>query len=647
MKKLLFIVLFFLAIGPVVATEVDSLFSLYKEARRGEKEGLAAQLQDALVRAGTIKEDDVVDFKGDLGYADMTLYNEMGLYAYHAHNYEEAIDLSRSALEITSPDSLNMLKMCYNVISVASFYLGRYEDAIGATQKHVEVLRQLGDMEEIASPYNVLAAIYNQIDELEQALEYNKKAVEIMREANSENTLLLAGFIGKEAETLINLNRFDEALELLDEALELDSVAGRTNYYGLNKIRKGHVFYRQKQYEKAIETYKNALEMLPENSNIISKCVVLNHIGSGYVELGNFNEAQQYLNQSLAIAEQYGVEMEKILVYEYLSRSYEDSDPSLALDYYKKYVTLNDSIRGAERQKQFDELAVRYQTQEKENEIALQKAEIERRRNISTLFLLAVILLAALCLLLITHIVNRKHRNRDRQNFREQKERLLAVLTHDLKAPVQGQKKVMGFICNRMDQLSLEDLKTYCTMVRDSNDLLDWQVRNLVQLIAVMREGAEPSNYAFHIRPTAQICLDEVKNSANMKHITLENNLDDETLVEGDPNIIKTVLRNLLSNAVKYTHEDGRVSISIADEGKRYRIAITDNGMGMNQERLDSLFKGELVSNRGTAGESGNGFGLYACSLLLGRLGLELAAQSTEGQGSTFTFTINKPKKGE
>ena len=647
MKKLLFIVLFLVAVGQLAATEVDSLFSLYQEARRGEKGGLAVQLQDALVQTGVINEADVVDFKGDLGYADMILYNKVSLYRYLMHDYEGAVDLSWQTIALTPADSLNSLKLSYNIISTASFYLGRYEDAINATQKHIEVLQSLGDTDDIASPYNVLAAIYNQLDELELALEYNKKAVEIVREAGNENTLLLAGFLGKEAETLINMKRFDEALVLIDEALELDSVAGRTNYYALNKIRQGHVLYKQKQYEKAIETYKNALEMLPENSNVVSKCVVLNHIGSGYVELGNFNEAQQYLNQSLTIAEQYGVEVEKIIAYEYLSRSYEDSDPALALDYYKKYVTLNDSIRGAERQKQLDELTVRYQTQEKENEIALQKAEIERRRNISTFFLLAVILLAALCLSLITLIVNRKRRNRDRQNFREQKERLLAVLTHDLKAPVQGQKKVMGFICNRMDQLSPEELKTYCTMVRDSNDLLDWQVRNLVQLIAVMREGAVPNNYAFQIGPTAQLCLDEVKNSANMKRITLENNLDDETLVEGDPNIIRTVLRNLLSNAVKYTHEDGKVSISIADEGKRYRIAVADNGMGMSQERLDSLFKGELVSNRGTAGESGNGFGLYACSLLLGRLGLELAAQSTEGQGSTFTFTINKPKKGE
>ena len=627
----------------VRAQEIDSLFTLYKEAGNSDKVILGPQLQNALLDAKVIKEKDLIDFSSDNAYCDRVLFYEMSLYDFYTHKFEDAVQLSNEALSITPVDSTDVLMHIYNVIGTSSFFLGHYEDAIEANQKQIEYLKLLGDEDGLAEPYNTLAAIYNQLEDYEQALVYNNKAVEIARAKNDANTMRLGGMLGKKAETLINLERFDEAFGVIQEAMVLDSIAERTNFFARDKARMGHVYYKKKRYAEAVAAYRTALELEPGTKNV-SRVVMLNHLGISEHYIGDDKEAQQHILTALSISEQGGFDYEKAVSYSYLSDVYAKTDPALALEYFRKYVNLNDSLQGLERQKKFDELTVRFETKEKEDQIALQEAQLERRRHISILLVVLALLLAILCATFARLNAVRKHRNAEQRQYSEQKERLLAVLTHDLKAPVQGQKKVLGYVCKKMDKLSAEDLKSYCTMVRDSNDLLDWQVTNLVQLVTVMREGSSDNKHVFKVAPLIHVCVEEMLPGANMKHITIDTSIDEETMVEGDPNIIKTVLRNLLSNAVKYTGENGEIRLSIAEEGKQYRLFVTDNGVGINEERLSKLFKEELVSARGTADESGNGFGLYACRILLNHVGLDLAAQSSEGQGSTFSFTIKKPQ---
>jgi two-component system sensor histidine kinase/response regulator len=127
---------------------------------------------------------------------------------------------------------------------------------------------------------------------------------------------------------------------------------------------------------------------------------------------------------------------------------------------------------------------------------------------------------------------------------------------------------------------------------------------------------------------------------AQTKHIKLvlqpsANNL----IVTADNDMLKTVLRNFLSNAIKFSPENSTIEIGMAAEGDFAKISVTDHGVGIAADRLGSIFrKGDTTY--GTGGEEGSGLGLQLCQDFARKNGGDCYVESTEGQGSTFSFTV-------
>jgi len=104
---------------------------------------------------------------------------------------------------------------------------------------------------------------------------------------------------------------------------------------------------------------------------------------------------------------------------------------------------------------------------------------------------------------------------------------------------------------------------------------------------------------------------------------------------------ITQILSNLLSNAVKFTPEGGTVTISAETGEHAVTVSIRDTGVGVPADRLKTLFvldKG--ATTKGTKGEKGSGLGLILCRDMVEKNGGKIWAESEEGVGSTFFFTL-------
>lgn len=116
-----------------------------------------------------------------------------------------------------------------------------------------------------------------------------------------------------------------------------------------------------------------------------------------------------------------------------------------------------------------------------------------------------------------------------------------------------------------------------------------------------------------------------------------------ETLpdVECDPNKIEQVLNNLISNAIKYSYPQTGISVKAVASDDEMLISVTDQGQGIPEEELDSLFKPfSGLSSKGTAGEKSTGLGLsIAKSIIEGHKG-RIWVESKPGEGSTFHFSL-------
>jgi signal transduction histidine kinase len=116
----------------------------------------------------------------------------------------------------------------------------------------------------------------------------------------------------------------------------------------------------------------------------------------------------------------------------------------------------------------------------------------------------------------------------------------------------------------------------------------------------------------------------------------------------GDPTRIRQVLVNLLGNAVKFTHQ-GSATVHLQITAKTteqiaIEFAVSDTGIGIPAERLETIFHAfTQADGSSTRKFGGTGLGLTISSQLVELMGGQLIAESSEGVGSTFRFTLNFP----
>lgn len=127
------------------------------------------------------------------------------------------------------------------------------------------------------------------------------------------------------------------------------------------------------------------------------------------------------------------------------------------------------------------------------------------------------------------------------------------------------------------------------------------------------------------------------------KEIQIINNIEKDTLITADKNMVMTIMRNLLSNAIKFTPNGKTITITTKNLADSTWISIADQGQGIDSSHLARLFrKSEYFSTKGTNGEKGSGLGLLLCKDFIKKHNGKIWAESELGKGSTFHFSLPK-----
>ena len=129
--------------------------------------------------------------------------------------------------------------------------------------------------------------------------------------------------------------------------------------------------------------------------------------------------------------------------------------------------------------------------------------------------------------------------------------------------------------------------------------------------------------------------------NAKKKNIGIVVDLQDGLKVMADKYTIETVIRNLVNNAIKFTHSGGEIAVTAVVEDTKTVVSIKDNGIGIEKELIDKLFRIDVnVSALGTSNEGGTGLGLILCKEFVEKNNGKIWVQSEQGKGSTFSFCL-------
>jgi signal transduction histidine kinase len=185
-----------------------------------------------------------------------------------------------------------------------------------------------------------------------------------------------------------------------------------------------------------------------------------------------------------------------------------------------------------------------------------------------------------------------------------------------------------------------ETQREFLRNVEDEADKLEGIVDNLLDLSRMESRQLRLERQPVDLRGLALDVAESMM--AHCPQHRFAHDLPPEPLVAlADAGRMEQVLRNLLDNAIKYSPGGGTVSLQGRRRGGRIVIRISDEGIGIPPQALDRIFERFFrVPNEATQAARGAGLGLAVCQGIVEMHGGQIWADSREGEGSTFSFTL-------
>lgn len=224
----------------------------------------------------------------------------------------------------------------------------------------------------------------------------------------------------------------------------------------------------------------------------------------------------------------------------------------------------------------------------------------------------------------------------------EQRERFLALLSHELRNPLATMTSALKMFeegeGDQRDKAALTLSRQTRHMARLLDDLLD---------VSRMREdGIEIRRELLDLRDTIAVSLEICASALRERDVSVRTSVPDEPLmIHADPTRMQQVQVNLLTNAAKYSEPGSHIELRVHEDGDFAVIQVEDAGRGIPGDMLDDIFEPfvrvEGLHQDGPRSRSGVGLGLALTKSIVGAHGGTIWAHSDGfGRGSTFEVRI-------
>ena len=219
------------------------------------------------------------------------------------------------------------------------------------------------------------------------------------------------------------------------------------------------------------------------------------------------------------------------------------------------------------------------------------------------------------------------------------KDRFLAVLSHELRSPLQS---MLGWVrMLRSGHLSTANTDRALDVIERNTALQARLIEDLLDVSRITAGVLQLDLAPMLVASAVQTVIENLRPAANAMRIRLVLSIEDGVgPIQGDVARVQQIVGNLVSNAMKFTPSGGRIEVRIARRGSEVEVQVSDTGAGISPDQLPQIFAPFGTEPRKRS-HGGLGLGLGIARHLAELHGGALnAASAGLGHGATFTVTL-------
>ncbi|WP_271770169.1 hybrid sensor histidine kinase/response regulator transcription factor [Aquimarina algiphila] len=637
-----------------------------------------------------VYKDKVIKLSNRIENKDLAIkgYNGSSNYFYYNSEIDSSLFYVKKALSLlNNSDNYKLQSDLYRKLAILSVTKSDFKNYEKYSQLALKQAILANDWTLQSSALVVIGNQYYRKNDYSNALKYYIK-IDSLHSANDSITRNLS--IAYENISLIYIDlKNEKAIEYLDKSQEvhekMKNEVGinntdrlRANYYNKIEDTEKTIFYLNKvlpfyesygeptklvevytelaryysyigEFDKAEPLLKKTKLITDNNSNRISENQMQYSYGVFYLRKKMFNEAIEYFNAAQTTAPPNGTEYylgERKEISEGLSEAYAGiKDYKMAYDINKRLLSLNDSINIQNKKKITFELETKYQTEKKEQEIALLKSQKElaeqQKKSQRNLYMGGMGITTLVGIFLFVLYRNRQKTNKKLKKLDKAKSHFFSNISHELRTPLT---LISGPIQNKLDDKNLTDKdRSDFELVLNNSNRISELVNQLLDISKIEAGSMTLSLQKVHPMQQINAIIKDFEYATSLKNInflTYINNHEEEGWLDRDA--VHKIITNLVSNAIKYTPENGSIIFNAHIKKHKLFIDIKNTGDGLTKEQRQLVFKRFYQTH---SEQSGSGVGLALVNELIKLHEGNITVDSRLNEWTSFNLSISLDKK--
>ncbi|WP_370086284.1 histidine kinase dimerization/phosphoacceptor domain -containing protein [Ekhidna sp.] len=501
-------------------------------------------------------------------------------------NPDSSLHTATRAFNVINQHGYNELRAsALHRIATAHNFLGNYDTSVVISFEAIEEGKKLSDKGPLMKALNGQAINFYYLNDLDKAAEYFGKCYDVALEEGDEleaanalqNIGLVKGILGDVTSEIENYQEARKAMVNLgfeEGVANIDMNIG-TAYVSLRKFQEG------------LEAFEKAKVVFEKLGHQAALCVIHTNLAETNLMIGNFKKAEQNALLSISIAEELSLSNEKKYTLEILSRVYESlGDYRKAFSTLKEYQLLKDSIFQNEKLKQIEELKVAYETQQKEDDIALLNTsnELKDARIKQQRFFLILLIGGTVLFLVLVFTLHNRYKLKKKSD--EEKALLLKEIHHRVKNNLQIIESLLSLQDRTKGDRKPEDL------LKISQDRI--HAISTIHEKLYQSETLKEINFNTYLKDLiSHFSTSYAANEVTFKTKIEEVNLDLDQLIP-----CGLIVNELVTNSLKYAFDktdNPVIEVSGETSDDIYILKISDNGCGFENSETNTSIGLKLV----------------------------------------------------